>query len=423
MAEIFRGPPPEEEIVTSRGLGWRLGLVILVFGAGFAGLTAGAGLTERDVAQADLLTRIYYVLGLFVFGGLDLGVPQGGPLWGRALLWIAFFGAPAITTSAIVEGLLRILRPEAWRLWRLKDHVIVGGCGRFAHLYLTQIRRVSPRQRILVIERSAHSSHMPDARAQRHTDILLGDVSNEAILRTAHLERAKKIYLLTGDDYANLDAASYICDRYPHLASEITVHVSDIQLLRLIEQKNLLPEVRKFNAYRRAARHLVSELLIPHFHLTERRDTVLLAGFGRFGQTVLHQLQQDAAELFETVVLIDLSAKLRADVFEEQVGFNNVESGGYTHHVVDGDLRDPAVWTQVREMIGELWTRPVCVLGSGIDGVNIHTALWLSEMMPDAKIVARCFHQSPFTRQISREAGFEIVSAAELLMASMEAED
>ena len=59
---------------------------------------------------------------------------------------------------------------------------------------------------------------------------------------------------------------------------------------------------------------------------------------------------------------------------------------------------------------------------SGIDGVNIRTALWLSGKLERARIVARCFDQSSFTEQISRECGFEIVSTAELLLASMRPE-
>ena len=67
-------------------------------------------------------------------------------------------------------------------------------------------------------------------------------------------------------------------------------------------------------------------------------------------------------------------------------------------------------------------TEPVFVLGCGFDGVNIRTALWLSSKFPEAKVFARCFDQSSFTEQISREGGFEIVSTAELLLASMHAE-
>ena len=222
--------------------------------------------------------------------------------------------------------------------------------------------------------------------------------------------------MLTGDDYANLDAASRISRIRPDLARRTVVHVSDIRLLRVIERAGILSQVAKFNSYRSAARHLVAERLIPHFHLTERLDTVVLAGFGRFGQTVLDELQHQAAGLFQTVVIIDLEADMLAMVFDEQVGF----AEGYRQEVMEANLRHPATWQQVQRLIGEPGTKPVFILGSGDDGVNIRTSLWLSSKFPEARIVARCFDQSSFTRRISAECGFEIVGTAELLLASLD---
>ncbi len=145
---------------------------------------------------------------------------------------------------------------------------------------------------------------------------------------------------------------------------------------------------------------------------------MVLAGFGRFGQTVLDELQRRAGGLFQTVVLVDLLAEQLALVFDEQVGFD----GGYGRDVVEADLQHPGTWQRVQELIGDARTQPVFVLGCGFDGVNIRTALWLSGRFGDARIVARCFDQSSFTEQISKECGFEIVSTAELLLESMRPE-
>jgi len=400
-----------------RWLFWRVLVFVLVVAAGVTGLDAGVGMSERPgVSAAGFLTKVYYTLGLFVFGGLDLGVPRGGPPWGRALLWLTYFAAPAITTSALVEGVLVLVRPHAWRLRRLRNHVVIGGCGRLALLYLERLRERFPKRQVLVVERRTDHPLLETMSELSRTQILHGDISSEAVLKALRLDRVRSVVLLTGDDYANLDAASRICQIRPDLSRRILVHVSDIRLLRTIEKRGILPEVAKFNSYRSAAQHLVADTLVPHFQLTKRLDTVVLAGFGRFGQTVLDELQHQAAGLLQTVVIIDLEAELRTMVFAEQVGF----AAGYRHETVDADLRHPATWQRVQEMIGEPATpRPVFILGSGDDGVNIRTALWLSSKFTDAKIVARCFDQSSFTRQISQECGFEIVSTAELLLASM----
>ena len=59
-------------------LGWRWLAVALIFVFGLTAFASGVALTERpDVTTAPLLERIYYILGLFVVGGLDLGMPTG----------------------------------------------------------------------------------------------------------------------------------------------------------------------------------------------------------------------------------------------------------------------------------------------------------------------------------------------------------
>ncbi|MCP3964307.1 MAG: hypothetical protein GY719_41295 [bacterium] len=403
------------------GLWWRVLVLLAVFGVGLVGLLSGVGLSDREgVPDTGLPAKIYYTLGLFVFGGLDLGVPRGGPMWGRVMLWFAYFAAPAITTSALFEGVMLVLRPAAWRLRRMRGHVVIGGCGRLTLLYLQRLRASNPTVPVVVVERRAENPQVQAVSERARIQVLYGDISSEAVLASLRLERAKSVVLLTGEDYANLDAASRICRIRPELATHTLVHVSDIRLLRVLEQTDILTEVSKFNSYRSAARHLVDATLLPHFNLTENiPDVVVLAGFGRFGQTVLDELQQRAVGHFQTVVLIDLLAEHLSLVFEEQVGF----VGDYRREVVEADLQHPGTWQRAQELIGASDTQPVFVLGCGIDGVNIRTALWLSGKYTDAKIVARCFDQSSFTEQISKECGFEIVSTAELLLASMKPEE
>ena len=65
-------------------LGWRWVAVALIY-LGLVAFANGVGLTERpDVAKRPL-EQIYYILGLFVVGGLDLGMPVGGPMEGLTL--------------------------------------------------------------------------------------------------------------------------------------------------------------------------------------------------------------------------------------------------------------------------------------------------------------------------------------------------
>ncbi len=398
-----------------RWLRWRGLFLGFIFLLGLAAFCSGAEVSERDVHNADFMSKVYYALGLFVLGGLDLGVPHGGPLWARAALWFVYFAAPAITTSAVIEAVMYAVRPDRIRLRSLRNHVVIVGCGRLAMLYLERLRAAEPGPPVLIIDKRSDNPHAHTAIARYHARVLNADISSQPAIHALRLKRARRLVILTGDDYVNLDTAASAIRVAPHLAAHTLVHISDLRLLRVVEEADLLKQAVKFNSYRRAARNLVSEKLLPHFLKTEAADIVVLAGFGRFGQSVLDQLQQSAAGKFETVIIVDQNGDLQTRVFAEQVGFNDA----YQWELLTENLQHPRTWQHVASRISGGTTEPVFILGSGSDSVNIRTALSLVHTYPHARIVARCFRQSAFAEQISAECSFETVSTAELLLSGM----
>ncbi len=90
---------------------WRGLAFAITYLAAVAGLLSGVGVTERNLAESGLAEVAYYSIGLFVLGGLDIGTPVGGPLFGRALLWSVYFIAPVITASALIEATVRLISP------------------------------------------------------------------------------------------------------------------------------------------------------------------------------------------------------------------------------------------------------------------------------------------------------------------------
>ena len=98
-------------------LSWKSWSAITIFLCGLVGFAMGVDVSERPgIPEADFFTKAYYSLGLFVLGGLDLGTPAGGPLLGRILLWVAYFGAPIWTASACLRSGRRPRRvcPVPW---------------------------------------------------------------------------------------------------------------------------------------------------------------------------------------------------------------------------------------------------------------------------------------------------------------------
>ena len=136
-----------------RWIGWRWWAAAILFLLGFGGLLAGVDVSERPgVADASNMTKAYYTLGLFVVGGLDIGTPQGGPWLARTALWIAYFGAPLLTASAVIEALIKVISPGRWQLRRLANHIIIFGSGRLTLSYLRLLRRNSPNVKVVVVD-------------------------------------------------------------------------------------------------------------------------------------------------------------------------------------------------------------------------------------------------------------------------------
>lgn len=380
---------------------WRGLAFAVVFGAGLAGLLLGVEVTERDLTGAGPAAKAYYVLGLFVLGGLDIGTPTGGPPLGRALLWGAYFAAPVITASAVIDALLRLVRPLARRLRTLDGHVVVGGAGQLSSVYARKLRERYPRRALVVVEQNANHPALTEFQDGYRAVVVVGDITDDAILERLRLERAHRVLLLTGDDFANLDGAAKVLALAPRLAGRIVVHVSNLGFMRETAGSRVARDCEVFNGHEFAATRLVEDHLVARFHDTPDLDLVVLAGFGRFGQTVLRLLQDQASGRFGHVVVVDERASAHARDFAEQPGFRD----GYGRTVIDGDVLDPDVWDRVQSVVEAEGHAPVVVLGTGVDGTNVQAAIRVRKHHPDAYVIARNFRSSPFAAEIVEEAG------------------
>lgn len=380
---------------------WRVLAFATVYAVAVTSFAMGVGVSQRDLGEVGMAVKAYYALGLFVLGGLDIGTPEGGPALGRALLWIAFFVAPMITVSALLETALRLIGPLALRVRLLSGHVVLGGAGRLTLLYVRKLRERDSRRKVVVIERSTSHPFLAELRDVHHALLVTGDVASDTVLRGLRMERAHRVLLLTGDDYANLDAAAKILRLAPGLAGRIVVHVSDLGFMRQTAGSSVARDCDVFNGHEFAAINLVQEHMVKYFRSTPHRDLVVLAGFGRFGQTVLDQLQKHTLGSFSRVVIVDDMAGKNARAFEEGPGF----ADNYEYIVIDGDLRDPELWNRIGGVVRAHGHDPVVVLGSGDDGTNLHAALRVREQHPGAYVIVRSFRSSPFTEEVAREAG------------------
>ena len=215
---------------------WRWPLALTLFTCAMLGLSSGVSLTERpDVVDGSLLDKAYYSLGLFVVGGLDIGLPTGGPLLGRILLWIAYFGSPLLAASAVMEALLIVISKERWQLRRIKDHIVIVGSGDLTTSYLRVLRQQPDYIPVIVVDHAIDPVREHELAETFGVTVIKGDVTHDFMLRRLRLHRVRRVMLLGGDDFVAFEAASKILRLYPKLASQIVLHGRSLRFLRAMQ--------------------------------------------------------------------------------------------------------------------------------------------------------------------------------------------
>mgnify|MGYP001563120186 FL=1 len=411
MSPAVQSRTPGSRINQLRILG-----ILLVFLLGTGAFLAGVGTTGvTDPQDQHFLAWLYQTAGLFVFGGLDLGAPTGGPAVGRAALWIAYFLAPLITTTAVVEALLRLVRPDWLQRQALKDHIILAVTGRVGLAYLEAIRAVEPERTVALVDSGEGLATEAEVLNLGRTEILRGDIRRPGTLEALRLDRADRMIVLTDDDMANLEMAWGGKEKAPDLP--IAVHVADLTLLRPVNR--IVKENREvdgpsspliFNTARIAALNLFDQHLYPHFQETGQLDVLVIGGFGRFGQTILELLGVMAAEELERVVVVDREAARKLRQFQADVHLETLEFS-----TVDGDLTDPGTWTKVEGILEESGAEPVYLLASREEVVNFRAAMLLRGRSKEPRVFARCFHRTRFAESLASQLSFDLLVFEDVL--------
>ena len=397
-------------------LSWKSWTAIIIFCSGFSALVLGVDVSERPgVPDTNLLTKAYYALGLFVLGCLDLGTPTGGPLYARVMLWIAYFGAPIWTASAVFETILYALRPPVWHVRSIKNKTVILGGSELTLGFLNRITAGGKSGRIVVIVDEARHPRLDELRSYRGIRVFVVSGDQLHRLRRYPLHKAHKFLLLSENDEVNFEVASILLEQDPELGSKIVYHVSNLRFLRVLQDTAVVQQCTTFNQYELAATQLVRERLMQRFNDTEHRDTVVLAGFGRFGQSILEQLERHAAGAFSQGAIVDLYAEQQALIADEQVDTERE----YDRYTYEGDIDDPEIWQRLLADVVTGNEEPVFVITTGDDQTNLRCAIWLRSKFNNALIISRTLAPSSFAKGVCEEHDVVSVNTSELVQVSI----
>jgi len=205
-------------------------LAILALVLGYLGFRA---VPQETVSSTD---AVYRSLQLFALEGQ---FPATGVPW---QLNAARFLAAAIAAYALVATAIALLRNQAQRLYVrafARKHVIVVGLGATGIVVARALRK--KKHRVVAIEADANSSRTRVGRTEG-IKVIVGDATHPPVLKTARVDRARHVVLLTGDDSRNLEVLACgraLCERKGSRRPTFHVALSDVALWRELSETQL----------------------------------------------------------------------------------------------------------------------------------------------------------------------------------------
>ena len=159
---------------------------------------------------------------------------------------------------------------------------------------MDKIEVLDPGTQLIVIEKDIRKTVRQELEDRYGARCLAGDFTDEYFLHMLRISRVKRVVLASENDFDNFETASKLLEMRPELGKRIILRSNRLRYLRAMEHSDVVQQTHTFNSYHLAAQHMVRSVMMEHFRETEQLDTVVIAGFGRFGQTVLEELHEIA---------------------------------------------------------------------------------------------------------------------------------
>lgn len=335
-----------------------------------------------DIGSSGFPTQLYYAISLFFLNGLDMGMPQGGGVILRNLLFICYFIAPLMTAVAIVETIITSVTTKKFKR-KPKDHIIFIGSG---NLTLMEVKRLKNERVIVVDKFPGHKNQ--DELTSLVSEYIIGDIEDLSLQKRLNISKAKEIYLFTNKDKVNINTALVL------RRENIVVRVEDLEMIHLFKDKLRIRSVHEENALR-----------LVHSSDLLYKSKIVLYGFGRFGQNILRQLIINPDSLLKELVIVDSKIMIQWEHFKHQ--FNIDYEFSFT--LIEKDQLDYSVLNNISQKMNIDENCSIVLSINYADYTNIKTANVFRKNHKDSSIYIRS-SGSLIEDEISRTSDIVIFS-------------
>lgn len=398
----------------------RAGIVVVVFACALYGFSQGAGTTNTGSLGNDgWLAWIYYTASLFVLGGVELGIPVAGGAPGTYYaLWLAYYLAPIVTTTVIVNSIRKLLQGRRISHFIPKDHVLLIGTGDLADLYIQAIRKVDPERLIMHVEPTESGGE--STKGDRWTRRVSGNINDREFLPSLRLSEAFRAVVISPNDLSNLETGWEIKSLNPALP--VVVHVSDLALLRpahrMARSHRMVDSYKApavFSTHRIASLRIFDDVLEPMLESSENTaDTIIITGFDHFSQTLLELLLNRGEGEIDKLVVVDEAASKKIFMIQDDIDLSEVAL-----ECIDGSSENPATWDSVFDRINESGST-IVILADADPEQNFRASMLIHSRAEHAKVYLRCFRHSTFYTVLAAQLDTELLCLEDVLQDALE---
>lgn len=212
---------------------------------------------------------------------------------------IARFLSPIVAASTVVVTLFAIFHEKlrGFRLKLTKNHVVICGLGRKGLLLAKEFREQG--ERVVVIEQE-QGNDLLELCKDLGAIVLIGNATDDDLLRTARVYRAKQLICVCGDDGINAEIAMNARELIkPRKDRKLTchIHIYDKELYTLLEERVSGTDASSsctlhfFNIFDSGAKALLDEY--PPYSEQHPVPHILVVGVGRMGESLVVQAAED----------------------------------------------------------------------------------------------------------------------------------
>lgn len=259
------------------------------------GITGFIKQGNADGVDRGAFDNLYLTLQLAT---IDYDGSSGPMNW---QLQLSRFVVPILAASTILQTASVVFREE-FRRYRLRyatDHTIICGLGETGARLATAFADAG--QHVVAIEPDSAVSAASGV-AERLDHVLQGSGTDEALLRTAGLDRAARIVVCSGSDATNVQITQVVARSTADRRTPVrcSVQLGSATLVSLLRSADLESHggarISYFNLHERAARALLAQHG-PSMTADAPAPHLMVLGLGQFGRSLVLAISQQWADV------------------------------------------------------------------------------------------------------------------------------